>query len=66
MIRPAVYSLANSGGIHAANRCCMNSHASSAMLNGLTTQFTNNVTINPFGFLATPPMALKSTLSIIG
>jgi hypothetical protein len=49
MIRPAVYSLAISGPIHPANRCCMNSQARNAMLNGLTSQFTNNVTNNPFG-----------------
>ena len=44
----------------------MKNHASSAMLNGFTSQFTNSVTIRPFGRLAMPPMALKSTLSIIG
>ena len=44
----------------------MNSHASSAMLNGLTSQLTNSVTIRPLGFRAMPPSALKSTFSIIG
>ncbi len=44
----------------------MNTHASNAMLNGFTSQFTNSVTISPLGLCAMPPMALKSTFSIIG
>ena len=44
----------------------MNTHASNAMPNGFTSQFTNSVTISPFGLRAIPPIAPKSTLSIIG
>src|ERR1035438_4971317 len=36
IINPAVYSFAISGAIHAPNTCCMNTHASNAMLNGFT------------------------------
>ena len=36
------------------------------VLNGFTSQLTNSVTNSPFGRLAMPPMALKSTFSIIG
>ncbi len=66
MMRPAVYSAASSGEIQAPKRCRMNTHASNAMLNGLTSQLTKSVTASPLGLRATPPMALKSTLSIIG
>ena len=66
MMSPAVYSAAVSTGIHGRKRCCMNSQARNAMLNGLTSQFTNNVTASPRGFRATFPMALKSTFNIIG
>ena len=66
MISPAVYSLAISGPIHAAKRCCMNTHASRAILNGLISQFTTSVTSSPLGRLVMPPMALKSTFNIIG
>ena len=44
----------------------MNSQPRNAMLNGFTSQLMISVTARPFGRLATPPMALKSTLSIIG
>ena len=44
----------------------MKIQASNAMLNGLTSQLTNSVTSSPFGLRAMPPMAPKSTLSIIG
>ena len=66
MIRPAVYCLAISGVIHAENTCCMKIQASNAMLNGLTSQLTNSVTSRPLGRRAIPPIAPKSTFSIIG
>ena len=44
----------------------MKTQASNAMLNGFTSQFTNSVTSSPFGRFAMPPIALKSTFSIIG
>ena len=66
MMRPAVYSFASSGEIQRAKMCCMNSQPRNAMLNGFTSQLMKRVTASPFGFLATPPMALKSTLSIMG
>ena len=37
-----------------------------AIENGFTSQFTNSVTSKPFGRFAIPPIAPKSTLSIIG
>ncbi len=36
------------------------------MLKGLTSQLMNNVTPNPRGLRATPLIAVKSTLSIMG
>ena len=66
MMRPAVYSFASSGEIHALKTCDINSQPRNAMLNGFTSQLMNSVTASPLGRLATPPMALKSTLSIIG
>jgi len=42
------------------------SHPMNAMENGLTSQFTKRVTINPLGFLPTWTIEPKSTLSIIG
>ncbi len=48
------------------NKCCMKTHANSAMLNGFTSQFTNSVTPSPLGLRAMPPIAPKSTFSIIG
>ena len=66
MMSPAVYCLAISGPIQAAKTCCMKIQASNAMLNGFTSQLTNNVTISPFGRRAIPPIAPKSTFNIIG
>ncbi len=66
MIRPAVYSRANSGVIQAAKRCCINSQARKAMLKGLTSPLTNRGINSPSGRRAMPPMALKSILIISG
>ena len=45
----------------------MKNHASSAMLNGLTSQLTNSVTVKSFRPARNAAnRALKSTLSIIG
>jgi len=66
MIAPAMYWSASAGSIHAANRCLKNSHASSAIENGFTSQLTNNVTRSPRGRFPTSRMAPKSTFIIIG
>ena len=61
-----MYCCASCGAIQGANTWSKNSTASSAMVKGLISQFTTSVISSPLGCRATPPMAAKSTLTIIG
>ena len=61
-----MYCAASSGAIQGAKTWSKNSTASSAMVKGLISQLTANVSNNPFGWRATPETAAKSTFTIIG
>jgi hypothetical protein len=66
MTTPAMYSLASSGPIQGVKTWRKNSQPSSAIENGLTSQFTTSVTARPPGRFPTPRIDAKSIRSIIG
>ena len=66
MMQPAIYWSASAGVMKAEKTKRKNTHASSAIENGFTTQLMNSVTSRPVGRRPTFLTEEKSTFIIIG
>jgi hypothetical protein len=66
MMHPAMYWSASAGEIHGLKSRRKNTHAISAIENGLTSQFTKSVTKRPRGRRPTLRIAPKSTFITMG